>query len=142
MNNSTIVGIPSKIVWSGNKFYCIGTTGLSGNSNILQSTDGITWTAATNANIPDGSIRDIAVSPNTLTLSPTDNYRRYFIDSDTQVVGSNEYVQIKNITPMPHALTTDTGTLVIPATQPYSIPPVANTPTAVVYSSGSSLVAV
>ena len=131
----------SGLTYGGGIFVAVAT----GGTQAARSTDGITWTAATNANIPDGSIRDIAVSPNTLTLSPTDNYRRYFIDSDTQVVGSlntNEYVQIKNITPMPHALTTDTGTLVIPATQPYSIPPVANTPTAVVYSSGSSLVAV
>jgi hypothetical protein len=145
VTDSNTVGVPTKIIWTGRKFFCVGTTGLSGNNNILQSSDGITWTPASNGNIPDGAIRDIAASPNTFTLSDTDQYKRYFITSDTNINGTlnnNDWIQVKNLSAVPHTVSTSVGSVVLPAIQPYSIPPIANSPVSVVYSSGSSLTAV
>jgi hypothetical protein len=139
VSDSGIVGAPSKIVWTGNNFYCIGTTGLSGNSNILQSTDGITWTAATNGNIPAGFISDIAFTLKTIAVSPTDGYKQFFLTSGINISGSltnKEWIHLKNITTLPQAVTTGTGTIILPAIT------IGDTSTAVVYSSGSSLVAV
>jgi len=144
-DGTTIVATPSRIVWTGNKFYCIGTTGLSGNNNILQSSDGITWTAATNANVPSVAIRDIAFTPNTITLGPSDQYKRIFTTSSVTISGSlnnNEWVHLKNITPFPQIANVSSTGLILAATQPYDTAQIADTPVSVVYSNGSSLVAV
>jgi len=145
VNSSSVIGTPSKIVWTGNKFYCIGTTGISGTNNILQSPDGITWTPATNGNIPDAVVRDIAFSPYKITLSPTDQYKRYLLASSVNISGTlitNDWVQLKNITAFPQVITTVSGSVIIPAVQPYATPTLADTASSIVYSSGSSLRAV
>jgi hypothetical protein len=129
---SSLSGDPVKILWSGKKFYYLRSDG-----RVLHSSNGIApWT---NTNILNGQVADITFTPPNIALTPSDAFERYFMTSSIRISGSlnaNEWVQFKNITSLPQDLwATESSRVWFPAQT-------IDTPTAIVYSDGSSLTAV
>jgi len=134
---SSLSGGPVRIVWSGKKFYYVGSGDI-----LLYSSDGrAPWTRA---NISTVQITDITFTPPRITLTPSDAFERYFMTSSVGISGSlqvNEWVHLKNITSFQQEVRTTNSSVLLPPVTSFS-PQNVDTPTAIVYSNGSSLTAV
>jgi hypothetical protein len=143
--STKLIGAPKKVVWTGNKFYCVGTSGtISGDIryNTLQSVDGTNWSLATSESILAIEVRDIACSPQLVTLTANNTYSRYIVNANIKFAGTlpnNDWVQIRNNSASPHIVQAANTSVSLPALSTYLSTESTN---AIVYSSSGTLTAI
>jgi hypothetical protein len=150
-----------KVIWTGNRYYAWTN---DSNSNIYQSDDGgYTWFTK-NIQIPVAAnslplyiyrtATSMTFTPKTITVNKNDTNKKFFVTSNTTISGSlttNNWVHIKNISASPVVVSSASPVnpnkyvILPPATTSTNVSGAVNfgeSPGVLIYSTGSSLVAV
>jgi hypothetical protein len=144
--------VNGKVIWTGNRFYLYGYGSPTLNNYPIGQSDDGGYTWVNSSGMLGSSVRDMTFTPKIRTITPEDKSKKLFLTANTSISGSlstNDWIHVKNISASPIVVYTspmspDTHIILPPNTNTFNFGfqnVLRNSPAAIIYSTGSSLVA-